>query len=112
MTNTLTIGALTYEIGYGSAGGEFGGSGAQVQCTSLVTGGLFSFFDNETKHTVKESLIVDAGFQTPKGLASCVFGTSNAQLTAASFPITVIVAADPNFNRVDANVAVTSIVCQ
>lgn len=112
LTNSARIGALTYEIGYKDVAGEFLGTGGTVQCTSSVTGGLVSFFDNETKKTVKESLIIDAGLQAPAAIARCTWATNATTVAGSAFTATVQVSTDPDFNPVTANVAVTSVECQ
>jgi cysteine-rich repeat protein len=112
ITNSVRLGALTYELGYSGLAGDFLGSGGTVQCTSLVTGGLVSFFDNESTKRVKESLIVDAGVQTPASIASCVWATNASSVPTGAFSISVQVAADPAFDPVPATVAVTSVQCQ
>lgn len=112
VSNSTRIGALTYEISYKDVAGEFLGTGGTVQCTSLITGGLVSFFDNETKKTVKESLIVDAGLQAPASIAKCTWATNAATVAGSAFPLTVQVATDPDFNTVTANLAITGVECQ
>jgi len=113
VTNTVSLGAITYEVKYAAVGGgDFVGAGGAVQCTSLVSGGLVSFFDNETKRTVKESLIVDAGFQAPTNIARCNYVTNDAQLTAQDFTLTVIAASRPDFEPASATMAVTSVECE
>ncbi|MFN2378117.1 MAG: DUF4215 domain-containing protein [Candidatus Binatia bacterium] len=111
VTNTVKLGALTYVLSYANADGGFAGSGGSVQCTSLVTGGLVSFFENETRRTVKESLIVDAGFQAPGDIASCNYVTNDTGLSPADFQFDVEAAATPTFEPATATMAVTSLVC-
>lgn len=111
VTNAVTLGALTYDVRY-PADGDFLGAGGTVQCTSLVTGGLVSFFDNETRRTVKESIIVDAGFAAPRDIARCNYVSNDAQLTPQDFTFTVLAAATPDFEETTATMAVTSIVCE
>lgn len=112
VSNSVRIGALTYEIGYKDVVGEFLGTGGAVLCTSVVTGGLVSFFDNETKKIVKESLIIDAGIQAPAAIAKCTWATNATTIAGGAFPVTVQVTADPDLNDVAANVGVTSVECQ
>lgn len=112
VTNTVSLGALTYELSYLNAPGDFAGKGGSVVCTSLVAGGLFSFFDNEVKRTVKESLIVESGVAAPTSLARCTFATNDAALGAGAFSFSVQVSTDPAFNPVNASLAVTSVACE
>lgn len=112
VTNPVNLGALTYELSYRTADGEFLGIGGSVQCTSLVTGGLVSFFDNEIRRTVKESLIVSAGFLAPGNIARCNFATNDPQLSAQDFTFTVQAAATPDFVDVTATLAVNSVTCE
>jgi len=112
VTNSVNLGAITYELSYLNAAGDFSGKGGSVQCTSLVAGGLFSFFDNEVKRTVKESLIADAGVQAPAPLARCTFATNDAGLSAQAFSFDVQAASDPAFNPVTASLAVTNLACE
>lgn len=112
VTTTANLGALTYEVQYRDADGEFVGTGGQVACRSLVTGGLVSFFDDETKRTVKESLILASGFQAPLDVAECDYVTNDFGLSAGDFPIRVLGASTPDFDPVDAEMVVTSIVCE
>lgn len=112
VTNAVLLGALTYDFIYANADGAVAGTGGQVQCTSLVQGGLVSFFDNESRRTVRESLIVDAGFQTPGDIAQCNYVTNDLALAPSDFSFAISVASDPDFNPVDVTLAVTSIVCE
>lgn len=112
VTNTVNLGGLTYELLYGNAFGEIVGSGSTAQCTSLVTGGLTSFFDNDGTKTMRESVIKATGFQAPTSIAQCTFATNDAALQASAFSFNVVDSSDPDFNPVAATLAVTSLVCQ
>lgn len=112
VTNAVNLGALTYDFIYSAANGAVVGLGGQVQCRSLVTGGLVSFFDNDLQRKVRESLIVDAGFQTPGDIAECNYVTSDDGLAPSDFSFAISVASDPDFNPVNITLAVTSLACE
>jgi cysteine-rich repeat protein len=112
VTNAVRIGALTYELSYKDVAGDFLGSGGTVQCTSVVTGGLVSFFDNETRRSVKESVIVNGGLQAPAALAECTWATNAATVSGSAFTASVQDAADPDFEPITANIGVTAVDCQ
>lgn len=111
VTNTVSLGALTYELSYAAADGEFREMGSAVDCTSLLTGGLASFFDDKTKRKLRESVIVDKGFQAPGNVATCDYLTNDTALSAGDFSFKVLAASEPDFDPATANMAVTSITC-
>jgi cysteine-rich repeat protein len=111
VTTSANLGALTYEIDYSAVDGDFLGNQAGVKCTSLVSGSLFSFFDNPVKRTVKESVINTNGFRAPLSVAQCLFATNEADLSPGAFAISVLSSSTPDFEDVPSTVAVTSINC-
>lgn len=112
VSNAVNLGALTYELSYGQAAGEFLGVGAKVECSSLVAGGLFSFFDNEAARTIKESVIQSNGFTGPIDIARCNFATTPTPPTAQNFSLVVIAASTPDFDPATAMLAISKIECQ
>jgi cysteine-rich repeat protein len=111
VTNAVNLGSITYEFVYANADGELAGLGSAVQCTSPVTGGLASFFDNDGTRRMRESVIVDDGLATPAALANCTFLTNDASLVAGDFSFNVISATDTDFEPVTATLGITSLVC-
>jgi cysteine-rich repeat protein len=111
VTNAVTLGSLTYDLVYANAEGELAGIGSDVQCTSLITGGLTSFFDNESTRRMRQSVIIDDGIATPTGVAECRFVTNDTGLVAGDFSFIVASATDTNFEPVTAAMSVTSLVC-
>jgi hypothetical protein len=111
VTSSELLGSLKYEVDYASAGGAFVGSGLQVSCTNLVTGASKSFFDDETKKVLRESLISVTGFKAPLDIATCVFETNNNGLTASNFGLTVLEGTTPALELVNPTVAISSVQC-
>lgn len=112
VTNSVKVGALTYELSYKDVAGDFLGSGGTVQCTSAVSGGLVSYFDNEAKRFLKESVIVSAGLQAPAKLLDCTWATNATTVAGTAFVASVLDASDPDFEPIAPNVAVTAVSCQ
>lgn len=111
VTSSETLGALLYEVDYGVVAGEFLGTTTSVRCTSVVSGALFTFRDEEAHRTLRESVIKSAGFTGPISLATCSFATSNGALAAQAFNLTVLDASSPDFDPLTPTVAVTAVDC-
>lgn len=111
ITSSENLGALLYEVDYAAAGGEFLGATTGVKCTSLVSGALFTFRDEDARRTLRESVIKSAGFAGPVSLATCAFATSDGALAAQAFEVTVFDASSPDFEPLTPSVAVTAVDC-
>ncbi len=111
VTSSETLGALLYEMDYGTAAGELLGTAANVKCTSLVADSLFTFRDDDARRIMRESVINSAGFAGPASLADCSFATSDPGLAARAFKITVLDASSPDFDPLTPKLAVTAVDC-
>ena len=111
VTNPVKLGGIGWELDYSKMPGKFLGAGPAVDCTSLLTDGLTSFNDLDDEGRLLESVIIGNGLSAPANLARCTFATSNAALTAGDFHFTVLDASSPDFDPVNATVAVTALQC-
>ncbi len=82
-----SLGALQWSTNYGSAPGEFRGSGAAVVCTNLVSGALFAPNDNDAASKLTLGLIALSPFSAPTDLVRCTF--DGTMPSAGDFPVTV-----------------------
>lgn len=113
VTTSGLIGALQYTVDYGTETGTFLGSASTVACRTLIVGSApATFFEDEAKRQLRESVISSSGFATPQDLAECDFATADPGLEAADFTINVLVSTTPDFEEAGAMVAISSVVCQ
>ena len=111
VTSNELLGSLKWEIDYSALDGEFGGSRLAAQCTSLVTGASKSFFDDEVKRVLRESVISLAGFAAPLAIATCTFETNDNSVAPPDFPLAVLDATTPDLVLVTPTVVVSSVAC-
>jgi len=105
------MGSLKFEVDYASTPGNFLGSGLTPQCTSLVAGASKSFFDDEVKRVLRESVISLSGFSGPANVATCVFETNDQRLAASAFGLVVKDATTPDFQIVTPTMSISSVSC-
>ena len=111
VTSNETIGSLKFEVDYAATPGNFLGSGLGAQCTSLVTGASKSFFDDEVKRVLRESVISLSGFSGPANVATCVFESNDPSLAASAFGLVVKDATTPDFQIITPAMAISSVSC-
>ncbi len=111
VTSNETIGSLKFEVDYASTPGNFLGSGLAAQCTSLVTGASKSFFDDEVKRVLRESVISLSGFSGPANVATCVFESNEQRLAASAFGLVVKDATTPDFQIITPTMSISSVSC-
>ena len=111
VTSNETIGSLKFEVDYAQTPGNFLGSGLAAQCTSLVTGASKSFFDDETKRVLRESVISLSGFSGPASVSTCVFESNNSALSASAFGLAVLDATTPDFQIITPTMTIASVSC-
>ena len=100
LTDAVTLGSLQWDVDYTNAPGEFGGSGAGVQCQNKVTTAFGSMQDKESERRVITALISLSGFTGPRLLTRCTF-LADAYPEAGDFVITVKDAADQNIQPIN-----------
>jgi hypothetical protein len=112
LTDAVTLGSLQWEVDYSGAPGEFGGSGAGVQCRNKVTTAFGSMQDKESERRVITALISLAGFTGPQLLSTCTF-IADSYPEVGDFVVTVQDAANPSLQVVNPfpTVALSNITC-
>ncbi|MFQ5478088.1 MAG: hypothetical protein ACE5E4_05685 [Candidatus Binatia bacterium] len=97
LTDTVDVGAFTFTVDYSGAPGAINGTGASVQCTSLASGALPAFNDNESASTVTLGFITFGSISGPTDLATCSFTSTVSGLLedGSQLAITVTEAVDP-----------------
>ncbi|HXC51386.1 MAG TPA: hypothetical protein VN634_10915 [Candidatus Limnocylindrales bacterium] len=100
------VGALQWNVDYANAPGQFLGSGATVQCTSLVSGALFAPNDVEAEHSLHLGVISLSTFPAPADLVQCSFAATGAPVPA-DFPVTIVDATDGDGNPITATISVS-----
>jgi hypothetical protein len=111
VTSSESIGSLKFEVDYAATPGNFLGSGLAAQCTSLVTGASKSFFDDEVKRVLRESVISLSGFSGPVSVATCSFESNDPGLAASAFGLTVKDATTPDFQIITPTMTISSVSC-
>ncbi|MFN2377570.1 MAG: hypothetical protein ABR538_13605 [Candidatus Binatia bacterium] len=110
---SATIGAIQWDTDYSAAPGFVAGNSATPECTSLVSGVLVAFNDNDSAQILESGIISLTGFPAPADLVECVF-KATAQPEVADFVITVVDAADPDSTLLDPfpSVILSSLECE
>ena len=105
LVSNVAIGALQLELGYQSVDGSFVGSGATVECESLVIQfGVFAAFnDDEVSRVVNAAFVslTGIGGNGSLGLMRCVLRVAGELPTAGDFAIVVTDASDVNLAPVE-----------
>lgn len=101
LDNAVTYGALQLTIGYGSAPGEFTGTGATVVCSKISAAGNAAFNDNEVANTLGLGWISLDGSTGPLTLTVCEFDATETPVPG-DFTVTIEDAVDPDFNPITA----------
>jgi len=65
------LGSLQWDTGYVATGGSMLGLGDAVQCTSLISGGLAAFNDDDAAKQLTAGLVSIAGIDGPANLIEC-----------------------------------------
>jgi hypothetical protein len=109
-TDAVTFGALEWFTTY--SGGSFAGTGASVECTSLVSGALAAFSDNDATKTLDSGLISLDGFTGPLDVATCTFVATETP-SLSNFNIVVFDASGPDLKPIEPapEIVVASIDC-
>jgi hypothetical protein len=110
-SSSAAVGALQWSVNYAATGGEFLGSGANVECASLVPGALPAFNDREDVDTLNLGLIALTPFSAPVVVAECSFVVSSPP-QVSDFVVTIEDATDTDGIPVDATVEVEIVIEQ
>jgi hypothetical protein len=111
VTTSENLGALQFEVNYGSAPGEFVGEGFTVSCMSLIAGASAVIQDDDARRILGTAIIREAGFTGPVDVTRCSFAPSDQSIAASQFGVTVVDATTPDFLPVRPTVAITSLDC-
>jgi len=113
LAQAITLGSLQLGVHYDNADGEIGGSASAAQCTTVASGTLGTYFDDESARTVASAMISLAGLTGPKSLFHCVFTPGDGIPSASDFSISIIDAGDRDSNPIfpRPNVVISNITC-
>jgi len=100
LAQAITVGSLQIVVHYDDADGEFGGTGSAVHCTTLASGVLGTYFDDEPARTVTSAMISLAGLGGPTSLFRCVFWPGAVVPTADDFWLSITDAGDTDSNPI------------
>jgi hypothetical protein len=107
LADAATVGSLQLTIDYTQAPGDFRGSGASedeggsLECTSLVSGALVSFNDDD-EGTLTAGFVSLEGFTGPTDLATCVFDRFGfGTVLRNQFTVSIDSVTDPDVNPID-----------
>jgi len=115
VTNTADYVGVAYTVSYGATGGEFVGSGEDVDCELLLDSNpestLASFNDDDTDSSnLFTAIISGEPFSGPVDLARCVFQQA-PPLVLSNFTIQVTEATAPDLSPASATVIVEETQC-
>jgi hypothetical protein len=107
VTNAETLGALQFDIDYGTLTGRFDGEGRQVACSNLAAD-FAAFNDHDADAKLSISMIDVSGIVGPAAVAVCTF--FSATLPApADFVLTIIDQSHTDLTPAAATIAVTQV---
>jgi Tfp pilus assembly protein PilV len=90
LTQSVTVEALQFSVNYTAAGGEFVGSGADVECVSnSAINAIAAFNDVEATDTLHSSLIKTSGIAGAVLVVTCTFDAASKP-AKSDFVVTVV----------------------
>ena len=114
VSNAVDLVGVSYDVFYGSTGGDFTGSGDTVACVSLLNGDpqstLTTFNDDDNTSTLSAATISAQTFSGPTALAQCEF-VQVPPLVLGKFSIQVTEATAPDLTPASATVVVEETTC-
>jgi hypothetical protein len=113
VTDSALIGSIQVELDYTAADGDFDGSGSGVICSTLVSGALGSYNDDEGLREISVAIIKLNGFATPSPLFECTFLPGTVLPIPNDFDLRLVDAGDPDSQEISPPpvIAITSIEC-
>lgn len=109
--STAAIGGLQIAISYGAAGGEFVGSGTQVDCTDLSGAGIKTFDDDDDAKVLLGSWVDLEGLWGPLSLMRCSFQADAGVPEEADFVVDVRDAVDVALEPISVAAFISGISC-
>jgi hypothetical protein len=98
LEDSVTLGALQFEVDYGGAGGTFAGVGYDVACESPLTadGAFVSINEVGSLALLIGAFVSLDGFTGPTTVATCTFLRPDTPPVPEDFVITTVDASEPN----------------
>lgn len=114
VTNAVDLVGISYEASYGASGGEFDGTGDDVECFTLLetnpNSTLASFNDNEGTSVLSTAIISAETFSGPIPVAQCFF-RQVPPLDLGGITIQVTEATAPDLSPASATVVIEETQC-
>ena len=109
LDDPVTVGALSFTIGYSDAAGGFDGEGDAVECAvadALLPPAIVAFNDLESSSTLTVGILNTSGLEGPGELVTCSFTSANESVlqitvTDASTPAGVALSPAPTVSMVE-----------
>ena len=89
-----TVGALRFDVDYAGAGGNFAGTGLNVECEDLNDSSLIGFEDLDVAKELVVRIVFGEGLSGPADLVRCRFVDFDSQPDRADFSVSVVEAGD------------------
>lgn len=114
VTNAVDLVGISYNASYGATGGEFNGTGDQVECFTLLetnpNSTLATFNDNENTSVLSTAIVSAETFSGPIPVAECFF-RQVPPLDLGAFSIQVTEATAPDLSPASATVVIEETQC-